>query len=86
MIIIINYIKECLTLTDNKDNDSISSYEDDESNDKKVLINKYYGNVTKSVFEIKDLKLYKEKKKKKIFFSRLVWAIEKTSNCQWSMI
>jgi len=68
VIIIINYIKECLTLTDNKDNDSISSYEDDESNDKKVLINKYYGNVTKSVFEIKDLKLYKEKKKKKSFF------------------
>jgi len=72
VIIIINYIKECLTLTDNKDNDSISSYEDDESNDKKVLINKYYGNVTKSVFEIKDLKLYKEKKKKKIFFFSLV--------------
>jgi len=68
VIIIINYIKECLTLTDNKDNDSISSYEDDESNDKKVLINKYYGNVTKSVFEIKDLKLYKEKKKKNLFF------------------
>ncbi|KAG4096619.1 hypothetical protein H8356DRAFT_1326248 [Neocallimastix lanati (nom. inval.)] len=38
-----------------KDNESISSYEDDESNDKRIIINKYYGNLTKSVFEIKDL-------------------------------
>ena len=30
---------------DNKDNESISSYEYDESNDKRIIINKYYGNL-----------------------------------------
>ena len=39
--------------TDNKDNESIS-------NDKRIIINKYYGNLTKSVFEIKDFVLNKE--------------------------
>ena len=47
--------------TDNKDNESISSYENDESNDKRIIINKYYGNLTKSVFEIKDFILNKKK-------------------------
>ena len=47
--------------TDNKDNESISSYENDESNDKRIIINKYYGNLTKSVFEIKDFILNKRK-------------------------
>ena len=46
--------------TENKDDESISSYEDDESNDKRIIINKYYGNITKSVFEIKDFVLNKE--------------------------
>jgi len=27
---------------------------------KKIIINKYYGNVTKSIFEINDFKLNKE--------------------------
>ena len=46
--------------TDNKDNESISSYEDYEYNDKRIIINKYYGNLNKSVFEIKDFILNKE--------------------------
>jgi len=45
---------------DNKDNESISSYEYDESNDKRIIINKYYGNLTKSVFKIKDFILNKK--------------------------
>ena len=48
------------TPTDDKDNESISSYEDDEFKNKKIIINKYYGNITKSVFEIKDFILNKE--------------------------
>jgi len=48
------------TPTDNKDHESVSSYEDDESNDKRIIINKYYGNIMKSVFEIKDFILNKE--------------------------
>jgi len=58
-----NHIEESSSLsnpTDNKDDESISSYEDDESNDKRIIINKYYGNITKSVFEIKDFVLNKE--------------------------
>ena len=56
-------MEECSILstpTDNKDNESISSYEDDESNDIRIIINKYYGNITKIVFEIKDYILNKE--------------------------
>ena len=59
-----NHIEENLSSsnpTDNKDNESISSYENDESNDKRIIINKYYGNLTKSVFEIKDFILNKRK-------------------------
>ena len=59
-----NHIEENLSSsnpTDNKDNESISSYENDESNDKRIIINKYYGNLTKSVFEIKDFILNKKK-------------------------
>ena len=41
------------TPTDDKDNESISSYEDDEFKNKKIIINKYYGNITKFLFEIK---------------------------------
>ena len=46
--------------TDNKDNESISFYEEDESNDKRIIINKYYGNIKKSDFEIIDFILNKE--------------------------
>jgi len=49
-----------LTPTDNKDNELTFSYEHDESNDKKIIINKYYGNIAKSFFDIKYFKLNKE--------------------------
>ena len=57
-----NHIKESSissTPTNNKDNESIFYYENDESNDKRIIINKYYGNITKSLFEIKDFTLNK---------------------------
>jgi len=45
----INHIEESSrssTRTDNGDNELTSSYEDDESYDKKIIINKNYGNIT----------------------------------------